>query len=109
VIYWLFAELLLLRWRWLVWIHLPAAIAGAVLALGGWFWPFTGMEVWLRTRGASQGYTRNLVVQYLPWWLHPASLPRPMEFVAGLLVLALNAYIYRRVLREWRARRATAG
>jgi hypothetical protein len=98
--------LMVLRWRWLLWVHLPAAITGAILALGGWFWPFAGLEQWLRERGTAHGYTRNLVEQFVPSWLHPASLPRPAEFVVGLLVLALNAYIYRRVLREWRARRA---
>ena len=126
MIYWLLAELLLfvhltlmkfvavgglmvLRWRWLVWIHLPAAIGGAILALGGWFWPFTGLEQWLRGRGIEQGYTRNLVEQFLPSWLHPAFLPRSLEFVVGLLVLGLNVYIYRRILREWRTRQAAAG
>jgi hypothetical protein len=97
--------LMVLRWRWLVWVHLPAAIGGAILALGGWFWPFSGLERWLREHGAAHGYTRNLVEQFLPSWLHPAAMPRSMEIVVGLLVLALNAYIYRRVLRDWRARR----
>jgi hypothetical protein len=100
--------LMVLRWRWLVWVHLPAAIGGAILALGGWFWPFSSLERWLREHGAAHGYTRNLVDQFLPSWLHPAAMPRSMEIVVGLLVLALNAYIYRRVLRDWRARRAAA-
>ena len=101
-----FGGLAVLRWRWLMWVHLPAAIAGAILALAGWLWPFAGLEQWLRERGANHGYHRNLVEQYLPSWLHPASFSRPAEFVVGLLVLALNAYIYQRVLRGWRARRA---
>ena len=98
--------LMVLRWRWLVWIHLPSAILGAVLALGGWFWPFAGIERWLRERGAAAGYTRNLVEQFLPAWLHPAALPRGLEIAAGLLVLAVNVYIYRRILREWHAARS---
>lgn len=97
--------LMVLRWRWLVWVHLPSAILGAILALSGWFWPFAGLERWLRDRGAATGYTRNLVEMYLPSWLHPSALPRPAETAIGLLVLALNLYIYRRILREWRAAR----
>jgi hypothetical protein len=100
--------LMVLRWRWLVWVHLPSAILGAVLALGGWFWPFAGLERWLRDRGAATGYTRNLVEAHLPSWMHPSALPRPAETAVGLLVLALNLYIYRRILREWRAARSPA-
>jgi hypothetical protein len=100
--------LLVLRWRWLVWVHLPSAILGAVLALSGWFWPFGGLERWLRDQGAASGYTRNLVDMVLPSWLHPSALPRPVETAIGLLVLALNLYIYRRILRDWRATRTPA-
>jgi Protein of Unknown function (DUF2784) len=95
--------LLVLRWRWVVWVHLPAAILGAVLALGGWYWPFRGLEQLLRQRGAVAGYRQNLVEQFLPSWLHPATMPRPLEMAIGLLVLAMNVYIYRRVLRELQA------
>lgn len=99
--------LMVLRWRWLIWVHFPSAILGAVLAFSGWFWPFAGLEGWLRERGAAAGYTRNLIEQFLPGWLHPSTFPRPVETVIGLLVLALNVYIYRRILREWRATRTS--
>jgi hypothetical protein len=100
--------LMVLRWRWLIWIHLPSAIIGAVLALSGWFWPFAGLERWLRDRGAAHGYTLNLVDRFVPTWLHPSSLPRPLELGIGLLVLTLNVYIYRRIFRQRRMARATA-
>lgn len=95
--------LLVLRWRWLMWVHLPAAIMGATMVLTGWFWPFAGLEHWLRARGAQHGYTQNLVERFLPTWLHPATMPRALELVLGILVLLLNLYIYRRVLRQRRA------
>ncbi len=94
--------LAVIRWRWLMWIHLPCALLGAVLALGGWFWPFAGLEGWLRAEGAAHGYSINLVDRYLPSWLHPASLPRFLELGIGLLVLGLNVYIYHRVFRQRR-------
>lgn len=100
--------LMVLRWRWLIWIHLPSAIVGLVLALSGWFWPFAGLERWLRDRGASHGYTFNLVDRFLPDWLHPASLPRLLELGIALIVLALNVYIYRRIFHQRRLARATA-
>jgi hypothetical protein len=96
--------LMVLRWRWLIWIHLPSAIIGAVLALSGWFWPFADLEHWLRSLASAHGYTVNLVDRYLPGWLHPAAFPRSVEFVIGLAVLGFNVYVYRRILRERRMR-----
>jgi hypothetical protein len=98
-----------MRWRWLMWIHVPCAVLGAVLALGGWLWPFAGLEGWLRTQATAHGYSVNLVERYLPTWLHPASLPRSLELGIGLLVLAVNLYIYRRVFRQPRPKPASGG
>ena len=94
--------LAVMRWRWLMWVHVPCATLGAAMALSGWWWPFAGVERWLRETGAAHGYSVNLVDRYLPDWLHPAALPRSMELVIGLLVLGLNLYIYRRVFRQHR-------
>ncbi len=94
--------LLVLRWRWVMWVHLPSALLGVALTLTGWLWPFGALETWLRARGAASGYTLNLVERYLPAWLHPAALPRAAELAIGALVLGLNIYIYRRVLRARR-------
>ncbi len=100
--------LMVLRWRWLIWIHLPSAVIGLALALSGWFWPFEGLERWLREQGAAHGYTLNLVDRFVPDWLNPASLPRWLVLGIGWLVLGLNVYIYRRIFRQRRLARATA-
>jgi hypothetical protein len=100
--------LMVLRWRWLLWIHLPAAILGAVLSLGGWLWPFHGLERALRERAAMAGYTQNLVERVMPVWLHPATMSRGLEFGVGLIVLLLNVVIYRRIFRQRRETTAPA-
>jgi Protein of Unknown function (DUF2784) len=100
--------LMVIRWRWLIWIHLPSAILGLVMAISGWFWPFEGLERWLRVQGATRGYTLNLVDRFVPVWLNPAFLPRWLELGIGLLVFALNVYIYRRIYRQRRLAGATA-
>jgi hypothetical protein len=92
--------LMVLRWRWILWVHLPSAILGAAMAFAGWLWPFAGIERWLRDRAAVLGHHASLVERLLPAWLHPATMPRVLELVVGLLVLLLNVYIYRRVFRE---------
>jgi hypothetical protein len=89
-----------LRWRWVRWVHLPAAVLGAGLAFAGWFWPFESTERWLRDQGAQRGYSLNLVDRFLPDWMHPAALPREAELVIGVAVVIVNILIYRRVFRR---------
>lgn len=92
--------LTVLRWRWMRWIHLPAAVLGAGLAFAGWLWPFEGAERWLREQGALHGYTFNLVDRFLPAVFHPAALPRRVELLIGVVVVIVNLLIYRRVFRR---------
>lgn len=40
--------LLALKWRWVVWLHVPAAAWGAAVEFGGWTCPLTPLELWLR-------------------------------------------------------------
>ena len=89
-----------LRWRWIRWVHLPAAVLGAGLAFAGWLWPFESTERWLRDQGTQRGYSLNLVDRFLPKWMHPAALPRGMELLIGVTVVIVNILIYRRVFRR---------
>ena len=39
--------LLMLRWQWVAWLHLPAAAWGAFVEFTGWICPLTPLENWL--------------------------------------------------------------
>jgi hypothetical protein len=52
--------LLVLRWRWVRWVHVPAAIWGVLIEFGGWVCPLTPLETYLRERGGAQGYQGRL-------------------------------------------------
>jgi len=56
IVFVLFGGLLALRWRWMPWIHLPAAIWGAVVVLFGWICPLTPIENALRHASGSAEY-----------------------------------------------------
>ena len=43
--------LLVVRWRRVAWVHLPAAAWGAWVEFAGWVCPLTPMENWLRQQG----------------------------------------------------------
>ncbi len=51
VVFVLCGGLLALKWRWIAWLHLPAAVWGAVVEFTGWICPLTPLENWLRDAG----------------------------------------------------------
>ena len=93
---------LALRWRWLPWLHLPAAAWGVALELGGWICPLTPLESWLREAGGGSGYQAGgFIEHWVALLVYPPGLIRMHQLVLGLLLLALNAVAYALV---WRAR-----
>jgi len=92
-----------LRWPSLAWIHVPAAIWGALIEFAGWICPLTPLENSLRVRGGEGGYEGGFIDHYVTSMLYPDGLTRPMQIVLGAFVLALNAFVYARL---WRRRRS---
>jgi hypothetical protein len=86
--------LLVLRWHRLAWWHLPAALWGAMIELGGWICPLTPLENWLRRGAGEAGYAGGFIQHYLMPVLYPAGLTRPVQLVLGAAVVVLNLAIY---------------
>lgn len=91
---------LVLRWPWLAWLHLPAAVWGAVIEFAGFVCPLTPLEnAWRRAAGGT-GYAGGFIEHYVTAALYPTGLTRTVQVVLGLSVLALNGWIYWRLLRR---------
>jgi Protein of Unknown function (DUF2784) len=86
--------LLVLRWRRVAWVHVPAVAWGAWIEFAGWICPLTPLENWLRARGGAATYTTSFVERYLLPVLYPASLSRDVQWTLGLLVILLNGIVY---------------
>jgi len=97
--------LLVLRWPWVAWIHLPAALWGVGIELTGRICPLTPLEHELRQRAGESAYQGDFVSHYLLPVLYPRGLTRGSQLVLAALVLGINLAIYSVVLRR---RRATA-
>ena len=99
--------LLALRWPWMVALHLPAAVWGALIEFQGWICPLTPLENSLRAAAGQAGYQGGFIERYLLPVLYPAGLTRNVQVVLGSLVIVVNLLIYGAVLRRWaRARRS---
>ena len=102
VLFVVFGGLLVLRWRRVAWLHLPAAGWGAWIEFAGWLCPLTPLENWLRERGGRPAYTSSFVERYIIPTLYPDSLSREVQWVLGGLVLLVNGLVYLMVLRRRR-------
>lgn len=81
------------RPRW-AWLHLPAAVWGALIEFTGWVCPLTPWEWRLRALAGQQGYSGGFVEHYLVKLIYPAGLTPALQFVLGGLVVAVNVLVY---------------
>jgi hypothetical protein len=97
--------LLVLRWRRIAWIHLPAAIWGALIEFAGWVCPLTPLENRLRVLGGGEAYDTGFVEHYVVPLLYPRDLTRTWQIALGLGALLINLGIYTFVIARARRNR----
>ncbi len=95
---------LVLRWKRLAWLHLPALAWGAGIELAGGICPLTPLENLFRARAGEAGYPGGFIEHYLLPVLYPAGLTRGVQIALGLGVLIVNAVVYWQLLRRSRRR-----
>lgn len=86
--------LLALRWPVVAWMHVPAALWGALIEFGGWICPLTPLENWLRLQGHTQAYSGGFIDHYIVPILYPSGLTREIQMMLGLAILVVNGSIY---------------
>ena len=99
ILFVLLGGLLVLRWRRLMWMHLPVVAWGAAIEFVGWVCPLTPLENRLRAAAGDAGYGGGFIEHYLIPLIYPADLTRELQWLLGAVVLVVNAVVYWRVLR----------
>lgn len=94
--------LLVYRWPRLAWLHLPAALWGALIEFVGWICPLTPLENALRRQAGGSGYGGGFIEHYLLPLIYPGALTREIQIGLGLAVVAINAAVYGLLLRRRR-------
>ena len=94
-----------LAWRWprLIWVHLPAAVWGAVIELFHWTCPLTPLEKWLRQLAGDAGYEGGFIEHYLIPVIYPVALTRWHQVMLGISVVLINAIAYAVYFKRRRA------
>ena len=82
------------RWRWLVVVHLPAAVWGCFVEITGRICPLTYAENYLRIKAGQSGYRDSFIEHYLLAVIYPAGLTREVQFVLAGVVVVINVAFY---------------
>ncbi|MDH1262598.1 DUF2784 domain-containing protein [Pseudomonas sp. GD03944] len=99
--------LLLLRWSWLIWLHLPAAVWGVTVEVLHLQCPLTPLENSLRHAAGEAGYEGGFIEHYLVPIIYPAGLTPQIQLWLGAFVLIVNLLVYGVIgWRAWRSRRS---
>ena len=93
---------LTIRWQRIAWVHLPAAVWGAMIEFAGWVCPLTPLENSLRERAGDAGYTGGFVEHYVLRALYPGDIPVELGWALGSAVVLINVVAYG---YAWRRRR----
>ncbi len=103
IVFVLFGGLLVLRWRWVMMLHIPAMLWGAVVEFFHLYCPLTPLENALRVRAGGEGYQSGFIEHYLVALIYPAGLTPQIQLWLGAIVVVSNLAVYGwLVIRLWR-------
>lgn len=91
--------IIVLRWPRVAWVHVPAAVWGALIEFAGWYCPLTHLENYFLRKAGGAGYTEGFVAHYLFAIIYPSGLTRGFEIAIGLFVVVVNVTMYVRLIR----------
>ena len=93
ILFVVFGGLLIFKWRWLAWLHLPAVLWGAFIELSGGICPLTPLENKLRAVNGNV-YSGDFIDHYIMPVIYPSGLTHQMQIALGIAVIIINGIIY---------------
>lgn len=103
ILFVLFGGLLALKWRPVMWLHLPAAAWGVAVEVFHLPCPLTRWENLFRHLAGQDGYGGGFVEHYILTLIYPAGLTPNIQWVLGALVLLINMAVYVHLIRRTQA------
>jgi len=91
---------LVIRWPRVAFVHLPAAIWGAVVEIFGWVCPLTPLENNFRLLAGNSSYSGDFVARYLIPLIYPENLTTTIQQLFGGVVITVNMIIYTIAVRK---------
>ena len=92
--------LLVIRWPRLAFVHLPAAVWGAVVEIFGWVCPLTPLENHFRLLEGDSSYRGDFIARYLLPVIYPENLTTEIQQLLGGIVIVVNVIFYTIAIRK---------
>lgn len=96
---------IVLRWPWVAWLHVPAAVWGSLIEFAGWVCPLTPLENFFRARAGEAGYSGGFIEHYVLHAIYPTGLTPQIQWMLGGAALVVNVSIYTVYVRRLAASR----
>ncbi|MEM7145133.1 MAG: DUF2784 domain-containing protein [Verrucomicrobiota bacterium] len=91
---------LVLKWGWVAFLHLPCVMWGVLVEMTGWICPLTPLEQGLREAEGGAAYTGGFVDHYIVPIIYPEGLTRGMQIGFAIVVVAINLGVYGLVIAK---------
>lgn len=82
------------KWPWMAFLHIPAAIWGALIEYRNWVCPLTPLENRLRQLAGDDGYSEGFIEHYILPLVYPPGLTRDLQTTLGTIVVVINLLVY---------------
>lgn len=96
---------IVLRWRRVMWVHLPAVAWAVWVEVMNRPCPLTPLENYFRRHGGEAGYPGGFVEHYIWPVIYPAALTDRIQLMIGAFVFCVNVAAYSLVFARWKRRR----
>lgn len=105
ILFVVFGALLAFRWRWVILLHVPAAVWGALIEFQDWTCPLTPWENHFRELAGEEGFSGGFIENYLLSVIYPEGLTRNVQIVLGTAVVVVNLAVYAWLILRCRSNR----
>jgi hypothetical protein len=92
--------LLVIRWPRMAFLHLPAAIWGALIEIFNWICPLTPLENHFLSLAGKSTYEGDFIVRHLIPVIYPGNLTMNIQHILGGVVIFINIIFYAITLRK---------
>ena len=99
VLFIILGGLLALRWRALLYVHLPTLVWGVLVQCFFFICPLTALENWLRRLGGQAGYEGGFIEHYILMLLYPR-ISYSFQAMLGLVLIIINLVVYSYLFRH---------
>ncbi len=104
ILFVVFGALLVWRYPWVIFLHLPAVVWGAATEFCAIICPLTYLENHLRAAAGGPTIETTFIEHYLIPVVYPPSLSHDVQILLGTLLVSFNAILYYLL---WRRRRCS--